>query len=116
MDLHKYNDKDHVFTRYNKPIFWDASDKTKTRVFQKRFAEVKKHFGFNDDYGMYSFRHTFAIDLYHSFIKEEASEQEALMRMMGITRHKSMDGLKSYLREIGAFVPKDYSDRYSINF
>lgn len=32
------------------------------------------------------------------------------------TRHKSLGGLKSYLRDIGAFLPKDYSSMYSIDF
>jgi hypothetical protein len=36
--------------------------------------------------------------------------------MLPITRHKSIDSLNMYLHDIGASLPKDSSDDYTLEF
>ena len=105
-----------VFSKTQKPDFWEASEKTKVDWFGIRFRSVKNHFQLGDEYGIYSFRHSAAKDVFLSFIREGKTQKEAMYKMMEITRHKSESGLKNYLRDIGAFVPKDYAFRYSLDF
>jgi len=86
------------------------------RYFGKRFAEVRKELKLDPDQTIYSLRHTFALDLFNSFMKEGNTEKEAILKILPITRHKNESGLRNYLRNIGGFVAKDYSNRYSLNF
>ena len=60
---------------------------------------------------MYSFRHTFITKLYRSLL-EESSPFEAKSKLMEITGHTSMKALESYLRDIDAYIPEDYSYRF----
>lgn len=116
MQLEKYKYNFHLFTPKQQPDYWDSKETSKSDYFQKRFGEVKEHFGFGVEYGIYSFRHTFVKNLYENFLKEGLSEREAQMKLMGITRHKSLSGLKNYLRDVGAALSEDYSDSYTIVF
>jgi hypothetical protein len=61
-------------------------------------------------------RHSFAVDLYNSFINSGATTVEAEMKMLPITRHKSLSGLRNYLRDVGALLPKDYGHNFTIDF
>src|SRR5699024_7408468 len=59
MQLDKY-DKDHfIFTPQGVPGEWASADRSKRDYFSKRFRKVKDKFGFGDEYGIYSFRHSF---------------------------------------------------------
>lgn len=92
-----------------------TAENTRTKEFSDRFAKVKKHFGFGEEYGIYSFRHSFAVDLYNSFINAGATTIEAEMKMLPITRHKSLSGLRNYLRGVGALMPKDYGENFTLD-
>jgi integrase len=105
---------DFLITPTKKAGPWPVGETTKTKHFSDAFKKVKKKFDFSDDYSIYSFRHSFALDIYKSFINEGLSETEAQLKMLPITRHKSLSGLRNYLRDIGSMLPKDYGHRYSI--
>lgn len=95
---------------------WPAEEKTKTRYYTEKFNEVKQSLGMGREYTIYSMRHTAALDLYQGYLKAGLPEREILFRMMPITGHRSEEALRSYLRDIAAFLPKDYSGDYSIDF
>jgi len=106
-----------LFTNKNIPRNWDeATLKSKVDYFGKRFGKVKKALGYGREYGLYSFRHTAILDLYNSLVDEGMSEQEILFKLMPITQHKSIAGLKNYLRNHKKSLPKDHSDIYTIDF
>ncbi|QHI35770.1 Tyrosine recombinase XerC [Kordia antarctica] len=116
MKLENYAPTDFVITRFEKPANWDIDENNKTNYFSKKFKLIKRILGYSDDYSLYSVRHTAATNIYNSLLAEGKSEEGALMHLMSITRHRSKAGLKNYLREIGATLPKDYSDMYTIDF
>lgn len=116
MNLEKYSPDDYLITRFEHPNVWDIEEHNKTNHFSSKFRKVKEALGLGEDYTLYSFRHTAATNLYNHLLSKGNSEEAALMKLMQITRHTSKEGLKNYLREIGANLPKDYSEMYSIEF
>lgn len=88
---------------------WDTRLNNRRDYFSKRFKTVvKDHFGYNENYGLYSFRHTFITKLYRALVKN-SSPYEAKSKLMQITGHSSMTALEKYLRDIDAELPEDYS-------
>ena len=77
-------------------------------TFSKRFKNVKDHFKLGDEYGMYSFKHTFITKLYRN-LRKEMSQHEAKSNLLPITGHSTMTALEKYLRDIDAELPEDYS-------
>ena len=116
MQLEKYNKTDFVLTALDVPGSWTAKENTRTKIFSDRFTKVKDHFGFGSEYGIYSIRHSFALDLYNSFIADGLTTVEAEFKLLTITRHKSVSGLRNYLRDVGAMLPKDYSKNITLDF
>ncbi|MUH36956.1 site-specific integrase [Zobellia amurskyensis] len=102
---------DHLFFTPDKiGGVWATAETNRRNYFSKRFKEkVKKHFDLNEDYGLYSFRHTYITKIYRMLLKD-SSPFEAKSRLMLITGHKSMSALEKYLRDIDAELAKDYSD------
>lgn len=91
-------------------LHWESKLSNRRDYFSKRFKDViKDHFGFNKNYGLYSFRHTYITKLYNELIKEQAPFS-AKSRLMLITGHTTMTALEKYLRTIDAEMPEDYSD------
>jgi hypothetical protein len=78
--------------------------------------KLKKELKLSKNHGIYSFRHTAAIDLFTTYKNNGLTDLEAKNKMLPITRHKSINSLAKYLRDIGASLPKDYSDDYSLDF
>jgi integrase len=108
-DLSQLDKESFLFTPDTIGAFWDANETNRRDHFSKRFRSVvKDHFKLNEDYGIYSFRHTFISKLYRK-LRENASPFEAKSNLMLITGHKSMSALEKYLREIDAELPEDYS-------
>ena len=117
MEIEKYKPTDLLFTKNERSGTWTTTnEKAKPDFFTRRFVSVKKTLGFGSEYGIYSFRHSSAIDLFTSYIKQGLTDLEARHKMLPITRHKSIDSLNKYLRDIGASLPKDYSDDYTLDF
>lgn len=116
LDIENCDQSDFVFTKFLKPGEWDTTLKAKKDFFSRRFKKVKDHLGFGIEYGIYSFRHSFALNIYENFITEGMPEAEAMAKMLPITRHDSVDGLRNYLREKKKMLPKDYSHKITIDF
>ena len=108
-DLTKLNNESVLFTPKGIGKYWDTDVINRRDFFSKKFKKiVKDHFGFDANYGLYSFRHTYITKLYRA-LEKEFSPHEAKSRLMQITGHSSMSALEKYLREIDARLPKDYS-------
>lgn len=108
-DLSKLDPEGYLFTPIKIGGKWDATDVNKTRHFSKRYKTVvKDHFKLDDEQTLYSFRHTFITILYKSLLKG-SSPHAAKSELMNITGHNTMDALEKYLRNIDAYIPKDYS-------
>lgn len=117
MNLTNYDANFHIFSANFEPGIWQPkTEKAKTLFFSSRFKKLKRNLNFTDDYGIYSFRHSAAIDLFTNYKKQGLTDLEAKHKMLPITRHKSIDSLNKYLRDIGASLPKDYSKDYTIDF
>ncbi|WP_248724044.1 site-specific integrase [Seonamhaeicola sp. ML3] len=111
-DLSKFNADDYLFTPDKIGGKWDADENHKRQVFSERFREdVKKPFGLGREYGLYSFRHTFATKLYRVLLKD-APPFEAKSKLMTITGHRTMAALDKYLRDMDAYLPEDYSELF----
>ncbi|MFT5753876.1 MAG: integrase [Flavobacterium sp.] len=108
-DLSKMNPEHYLFTPNGLGMEWDIKENNKRDFFSKRFNEVvKKEFGLNKDFGLYSFRHTFITRLYRK-LRETNSQQIAKSELMLITGHTTITALDKYLRDIDAELPEDYS-------
>src|SRR5690606_38810219 len=109
-DLSKFSREDDLFTNTQIGGKWDVIEASKRDYFTKRFKKVKDHFGLNEEYGLYSFRHTTISELYREIAKEPNMSPHAVKsKLMLITGHSSMSALESYLRDIDAEMPEDFS-------
>ena len=76
-DLSNLDKEAFLFTPNKIGDFWEANETNRRDHFSKRFRRVvKEQFHLNEDYGIYSFRHTFISKLYRK-IRKEASPFEA---------------------------------------
>ncbi|MCO7184275.1 site-specific integrase [Tenacibaculum sp. XPcli2-G] len=121
MNLENYNADDFLFTKKEIPGKWNVKkESSKNEFFSRRFKKLKDDIGeeinLNDNHSIYSARHTAAKILFTSFKKQGLTDLQAKHRLMTITRHKSLSGLENYLRDIGASLPDDYTENYSIKF
>jgi len=88
---------------------WDTEVDKRRDYFSKKFKRVvKDEFNLGEDYGLYSFRHTYITKVYRE-LRQTASPFEAKSNLMLITGHSSMTSLEKYLRDIDAELPEDYS-------
>jgi integrase len=108
-DLSNKDPKAFLFGRFEVGQEWDAEETNKRNEFSKRFKKIKDHFKLGEEYGLYSFKHTFITKLYNSF-RENMSQHEAKSNLMPITGHSTMAALEKYLRDIDAELPEDYSE------
>ena len=108
-DLQNCNPEFYLFTPDGYAMEWETEENNKRNFFTKRFnSVVKKKFGLNKDFGLYSFRHTFITRLYRK-LRETQTPQVAKSNLMLITGHSSASALEKYLRDIDAELPEDYS-------
>lgn len=107
-DLSKLPGDALLFGRFGIGEAWNATETNRRNEFSKRFKEVKDHFGLGEEFGLYSFRHTFITKLYRK-LREKNSPNETKSKLMLITGHSTMDALEKYLRDIDAELPEDYS-------
>jgi integrase len=107
-DLSKLPDDALLFGRFGLGEEWNATETNRRTEFSKRFKDVKDHFGLGEDFGLYSFRHTFITKLYRK-LREQSSPHETKSKLMLITGHSTMTALEKYLRDIDAELPEDYS-------
>lgn len=105
-----------AFSPEDKPMEWNVNLKSKVDYFGKRFKPIKESMGFGREYSIYSFRHSAIVNLYNGMVDEGMGEQEIIHKLMPITRHKSISGVKNYLRKHKQSIPPDHSDLYSLDF
>ena len=108
-DISNLPKENYLFTPDGIGMTWIATESSKRDYFSKQFKKVKDHFGLGTEYGLYSFRHTYITKLYREFVKTMTSH-EAESKLMLITGHSTIDALRSYLRDIDAVLPEDYSE------
>jgi len=117
MQLDKSPGEYHIFSNMNRPRDWSEVDlKSRVDHFGERFRKIKTEMGFGREYSLYSFRHTAIMDLFHSLQRSGMGEQEILFKLMPITQHKSVAGIKNYLRQHKKSIPPDHSDIYTLEF
>ena len=116
IDLLNIPGKANIFTDDGTFKIWDAKEKTKVDHFGLRFKKVKTHFNYGPEYGIYSFRHTAALDLYKRFTSDGLTHREAVLKLMPIIGHENEKTTENYLRDVGAMLPKDYGEFYSLDF
>ena len=107
-DISGENPKSYLFGRFNIGEDWNAEETNKRNEFSKRFRKIKDNFKLGEEYGLYSFKHTFITKLYKKF-RKNMSQHEAKSNLMPITGHSTMTALEKYLRDIDAELPEDYS-------
>ncbi|WP_412983896.1 tyrosine-type recombinase/integrase [Pontimicrobium sp. IMCC45349] len=109
-DISKLKPNNFLFTASEFGGQWDATETNRRDYFTKRFKKVvKDHFNLGNDYGLYSFRHTYITKLYRQ-LEKEFDPNTAKSKLMQITGHLTMDALEKYLRNIDAQLPADYSE------
>lgn len=108
----------HIFTNENKPGVWTPRKlKSKVTHFSRRFSTAAKEpLGLGREYGLYSFRHSSIMDLFNTMMESGMAEYEIYPKLMGHTGHKSVDGVKKYIRKHEHVLPPDHSDLYTIDF
>lgn len=108
----------HVFTNENKPGVWNPSKlKSKVDHFGRRFAvAAKEPLGLGREYGLYSCRHTAIMDLYYAHVSAGMAEYDIYSQLMQYTLHKSIDGVKKYIRQHQQVLPPDHSDIFTLDF
>ncbi|WP_196892123.1 tyrosine-type recombinase/integrase [Aureivirga marina] len=117
MDIQNYPDDYYLFSKSEKPDTWITTrEKSKADFFSYRFLKVKRDLNLGDNYGIYSFRHTFIKNLYFSFLNQGLPPIDAKNKLITITRHTTIKTLDNYLRNIGAYLPEDYSKDFTIDF
>jgi integrase len=109
-DLSQMNPEHYLFTQNGFGMESKTKENNRRDYFSKRFYDVvKKKFELNQDFGLYSFRHTFITKLYRK-LRETNSQQIAKSDLMLITGHTTITALEKYLRDIDAELPEDYSN------
>ncbi len=83
-------------------------DKRRSYFTKKYKKKVKDQLKLDDDFTIYSFRHTFITKLYREF-RKTMSETETHDKLRLITGHSTLQALQSYLRDIDAVLPEDYT-------
>ncbi len=109
LNLEKYNPNDFLFTPLGIPGKWERDDNGRREYYTKLFKEVvKKHFELGNEYGIYSFRHTYITNLFRTY-RKTMSFNIAIDALMPITGHTSKEGLINYIHKIDADIPADWS-------
>jgi len=116
MNLEQYPGEYYLFTNKDQPAPWNANLQSRYDHFSRRFLEIKNKLGFGREYGLYSGRHTALMDLYDSLISQGKGEMEALLALMPYSTHKSIGGVKAYIRRHRKVIPADHSDIYTLDF
>lgn len=107
-DLTQKSAKSFLFTQNAIGGAWDIEESNKRDYFTKRFKKIKDYFKLGNEYGLYSFRHTFITKLYRE-LRKTNSPFETKSKLMLITGHTTITALDKYLRDIDAELPQDYS-------
>lgn len=64
---------------------------------------------------LYALRHTFIQDIYYE-LRKTHTKAESEFILMTITRHKTVDALRKYIRDYSLELAEDWSDKYTIEY
>lgn len=103
-------DKDaYLFTAEGIGKYTETKLENRRGYFTEKFKKLMKgEFELEFEHTLYSFRHTFITKIYRE-LRKKYTPYEAKSNLMQITGHSSMTALNSYLRDIDAELPEDYS-------
>lgn len=115
IDLRDFNKSDWLITKNGVPSSWPSSETSRRDWFSKQFSnKIKPQFQLSNDYTIYSFRHTAIGQIFlkkiDQFKDDSNTVEKALSAVREITGHISNEAVKKYLRKIGYFQIKDWSD------
>ncbi len=116
LNLQNYRSTNFIFTPNGIPGPWQRSELGRRTYFTERFWKAKQKIELNENVSLYSFRHTFISDLYRNYREALGSEHEAKLKLMQITGHESFAALDAYLREVEAFIPRNFGNDFSLEF
>ncbi len=109
-NLGNYSKDNFLFSKDSLGQKWESNEASRKDFYTKKFKTYKDRLGFGNDYGLYSFRHTYIAKLYRNLERQGKNKIEIEGELMNLTGHTSLDGLRRYLRNIDAKLPDDYSD------
>lgn len=104
-----------IFTNSNTISEWEFDEKQRYDHFNRRFRKCKTALGFGKLHGLYSLRHSAALDQYNHFKNKGLNDNEIIQKMLPITGHKSEQSLRAYLRDIDSNLPKGYASNFTID-
>jgi len=113
------NSEDYLFGRDGVP---GPNPIYSSELFSERWS--KKHkpainelhgLNLNNEHTLYAMRHTFIQDIYRG-LREKMTRQEAEFKIQPITRHKSIESLRKYIRDYSFEVASDWSENYNLDF
>tara|TARA_R110002050_G_scaffold265465_2_gene406593 strand:- start:26834 stop:28114 length:1281 start_codon:yes stop_codon:yes gene_type:complete len=116
--LEKAQPNDFLFSKNNGP---GPQEMKHTDLFSRRWNKYRDII--NDQYKLslgpnhtlYAMRHTFIQDIYRT-LRKTCTVQEAEFKIQPITRHKTIDALRKYIRDFNFELAADWSDNYSLDF
>lgn len=109
------NPEHYVFGRKQMFDEWRTKDLSKRNTLGIRFSKIKKHFELDNNYTIYSFRHTAIVNIFETKSKELKDlgvsdyKNKAVEFIMPITNHKTKEQTKEYLRGVSTEIHEDWS-------
>lgn len=115
LNFKNYSGKEYLITNEGFPKNWNAKERDRRGLLSKHFSKyIRKEFNLSQDYTVYSFRHAAIGQIFIKKIEEFKDEsnvvEKSLSAVRDITGHQTNEAVKKYLREIGYFKIKDWSD------
>ena len=108
-NLEKFDESAFLFGYYGYGEHWDANETSRRTQYGHWIKElVKSPLKLDENYGAYSFRHTYVARIFRNLLKTN-SHYHAESECMLITGHTSIKAFRMYLRDIDAELPDDYS-------
>jgi integrase len=109
---------DFLFSKNNGP---GPAEIERTDLYSQRWNKYRDMI--NDQYKLtlgpnhtlYAMRHTFIQDIYRT-LRKSCTVQEAEFKIQPITRHKTIDALRKYIRDYNFELAADWSESYSLDF
>lgn len=93
----------------------------RSEFFSERWAKHKEILNKNHslelgkEHTLYAMRHTFIQDIYRS-MRKTMTKQEAEFKIQPITRHRTVEALRKYIRDYNLDIAGDWSEAYEIEF
>jgi integrase len=89
MNLENYDKNCFLFSGSKKP----SKNPMGENYMTKHFKKVKEHFGFDNDYTLYGFKHTACVNWY--------KEEKDIIKIQKMSRHTTVKTTERYLKSMG---------------